>query len=75
VFPFASLHPNAGALLKQENILLPSNASFSSEGVQNIDNHVSHIVPISGIQQVEEAPALSHDQTDTQIISEIDFVN
>jgi hypothetical protein len=49
VFPFASLHPNAGALLKQEILLLPSNASFYSEGVENIDNHVSPIVPLSDI--------------------------
>jgi hypothetical protein len=75
VFPFASLHPNAGALLKQEILLLPSNASFSSEGVQNVDNHVSPIVPLSDIHQVEEAPASSRDQTDTQISSKIDFAN
>jgi hypothetical protein len=75
VFLFASLHPNAGALLKQEILLLPSNVSFYSEGVQNIDNHVSPIVPLSDIQQVEEAPASSRDQTDTQISSEIDYAN
>jgi hypothetical protein len=75
VFPFASLDPNAGALLKQEILLRPSKAPFSSEGVQNIDNHVSPIVPLSDIQQVEETPASSRDQTDTQISSEIDFAN
>jgi hypothetical protein len=45
VFPFASLCPNAGALIKQEILLLPS-LSSSREGIQNIDNHVS-IVPIT----------------------------
>jgi hypothetical protein len=48
VFPFASLHPNAGALLKQQILLLP-------EGTQNIDNHVPVIVPITDVQQVAEA--------------------
>jgi hypothetical protein len=48
VFPFASLHPNAGALLKQQILLL-------LEGTQNIDTHVPVIVPITDVQQVVEA--------------------
>jgi hypothetical protein len=50
VFPFASLHPNAGALLKQQILLLPSSTSSSHEGTQNIDNHMSPIVPITDVQ-------------------------
>jgi hypothetical protein len=50
VFPFASLHPNAGALLKKEILLLPS--STSHESAQNC---TTHIVPIvSGANVLQE---------------------
>jgi hypothetical protein len=41
VFPFASLHPNVGALLKKEILLLSSFTHNSHEGAQNIDDHMS----------------------------------
>jgi hypothetical protein len=47
VFPFASLHPNAGAILKKEILLLP-------QGVQKLDDHVSPIVPITNVLQEGE---------------------
>jgi hypothetical protein len=53
VFPFASLHPNAGAILRKE-ILLP-------KGVQKLDDRVSPIVPVTNVLQEgevsEENPA------------------
>ena len=75
VFPFASLHPNAGALLKQQILLLPSSTSSSHEGTQNIDNHMSPVVPITNVQQVEEAAAENFSQNDAQMSSEIDAPN
>jgi hypothetical protein len=46
VFPFAALHPNAGALLKKEILLLPT--SPPSESAQNIDDHMfTTLVPIT----------------------------
>jgi hypothetical protein len=54
VFPFASLHPNAGAILRKEILLL-------LEGVQKLDDHVSPIVPVTNVLQEgevsEENPA------------------
>jgi histone deacetylase 1/2 len=44
VFPFHALHPNAGALLKKEILLLPSNNSV--EDAHDIDEHMTSIVPI-----------------------------
>jgi hypothetical protein len=46
VFPFAALHPNAGALLKKEILLLPT--STPSEGTENIDDHMLNtLVPVT----------------------------
>lgn len=49
IFPFQSLHPNAGAQLRAEILLLPD-SSLSSSSTQNegihVDNHM-HIVPIT----------------------------
>jgi histone deacetylase 1/2 len=45
VFPFHGLHPNAGALLKQQILLLPTNNL--SESVSNIDDHMPTIVPVT----------------------------
>jgi hypothetical protein len=57
VFPFASLHPNAGALLKKENFLLPTSldSSSSHECACNFDNHMSPIVPVVHVLRDEEA--------------------
>ena len=54
VFPFASLHPNAGSRLRQELLLLlPDLVSPTSNhgGVDNIDNNMP-IVPITNPPQV-----------------------
>jgi hypothetical protein len=37
VFPFASLHPNVGALLKREILLLPSDSSPHAGTQNNVD--------------------------------------
>jgi hypothetical protein len=59
VFPFASLHPNAGALLKKELLLLPSSIDSSSlhEGARNFDNHMSPIVPVVHVLHDAEGAA------------------
>jgi hypothetical protein len=49
VFPFASLHPNAGALLKKEILLLPS--SSSHESAQNCTAHIVPIVSTTNVLQ------------------------
>jgi hypothetical protein len=51
VFPFASLHPNAGALLKKEILLLPSSTSTSHQSAHNCNNHVVPIVSIPNVLQ------------------------
>jgi hypothetical protein len=53
VFPFASLRPNVGPLLRKEILLLPPSTSTSSEGANNVDNHVP-IVPITDVLPVVE---------------------
>jgi hypothetical protein len=50
IFPFASLHPNADALLKKEILLLPSSKSHSHEGAHNFNDHVVPIVTISNVE-------------------------
>jgi hypothetical protein len=45
VFPFQGLHPNAGALLKQQILLLPTDNPH--ERVPNIDDHMPTIVPVT----------------------------
>ena len=40
-FPFADLHPNAGALLRKEILLLPSHLSgYDQGGITNCDDHM-----------------------------------
>jgi hypothetical protein len=53
VFPFASLHPNAGALLKKEILLLPS-SSNNHESVHNCNDHIVPIVSVTNVEQVDE---------------------
>jgi hypothetical protein len=74
VFPFASLHPNVGALLKKEILLLPSSidSSSSHEGVRNFDNHMSPIVPIVHVIQDEEGADRNPTENGVEIRSEID---
>jgi hypothetical protein len=50
IFPFASLHPNAGALLKKEILLLPSSTSDSPESVHNFNDHIVPIVSVTNVQ-------------------------
>jgi hypothetical protein len=52
-FPFASLHPNAGPLLRKELLLLPSSTTSPHEGASNVNDHVP-IVPITNTPQVAE---------------------
>jgi hypothetical protein len=56
-------------------LLLPSSTSSSHEGTQNIDNHMSPIVPITDVKQVEEAAEEVISQNDAQTSSKIDFEN
>jgi hypothetical protein len=44
IFPFEALRPNAGALLKQEILLLTS--STPPEGAHTIDDSMTNIVPV-----------------------------
>ena len=46
VFPFASLHPNAGALLRKEILLLPQNLLPNHEGINTDDLRPNIAVPI-----------------------------
>ena len=39
-FPFADLHPNAGALLRKEILLLPPDLTSFDQGGQNIDDQL-----------------------------------
>lgn len=60
VFPFKSLHPNAGALLRKEILLLPRNLqSFDHGGDNNCDNqydsnHASSSLSLMPVQVLEE---------------------
>jgi histone deacetylase 1/2 len=47
VFPFTSLNPNAGPLLRKEILLLPTSTQNSYEGAQNFNDHMHPIVPIT----------------------------
>lgn len=42
VFPFAHLHPNAGALLRKEILLLPSHLSGIHHEDDNLDDHLTN---------------------------------
>jgi hypothetical protein len=55
IFPFASLHPNASALLKREILLLSSSTSTSHECAQNFNDHMTPIVPVTNVQQTDAA--------------------
>ncbi|XP_071680293.1 uncharacterized protein [Lolium perenne] len=58
VFPFASLRPNAGALLKKEILLLPTSLTSNSHGVaQHTDDHMSPIIPVPYVLQNPENAA------------------
>ena len=53
VFPFRDLHPNAGALLQKEILLLPAHLSGLDQGGNNTTDHMnnSHATnPIDGAE-------------------------
>ena len=54
VFPFAALHPNAGARLKQDILLLPSSTPSYPGGAQNIDDHIVPIVSTTNVLQDDD---------------------
>jgi predicted nucleotide-binding protein (sugar kinase/HSP70/actin superfamily) len=62
VFPFASLHTNAGALLKKEILLLPSSTSISHESAHHCNNHVVPIVSIPTVLQEDASSAENFSQ-------------
>jgi hypothetical protein len=78
-FPFDSLHPNAGALLKKEILLLPS-SSNSHESVHNCNDHIVPTVSITNVEQVDDAsgenPAKNGEENtienDVEVASETD---
>jgi histone deacetylase 1/2 len=55
VFPFAALHPNAGARLKQDILLLPSSTTPPQEDDANFDDHIVPIVSCTNVLQDGEA--------------------
>jgi hypothetical protein len=53
IFPFASLHPNAGALLRKEILLLPYHLGLAHLGMDDDDympNYVSPMPTVSPLQ-------------------------
>jgi hypothetical protein len=72
IFPFSSLHPNAGALLKKEILLLPSFTSNSHESAHNCNDHVVPIVSITNIEQEDAASEENSSQNGEQTSSEIE---
>jgi hypothetical protein len=55
VFPFEHLHPNAGALLKKEILLLPFDTPSLHEGTHTANNHMLSVVPVTDALQVDAA--------------------
>ena len=49
VFPFATLHPNAGARLKQDILLLPLSAPSPQKNDENFDDHIVPIVSCTNV--------------------------
>jgi histone deacetylase 1/2 len=46
IFPFASLHPNAGALLRKEILLLPNHLDLTNGDMNNVDYIPNHCNPM-----------------------------
>jgi hypothetical protein len=66
IFPFHSLHPNAGSRFREEILLLPSN---NQEGVSNNDDHMP-VVPITNFPQVDVDDSTADEQSDDANSSE-----
>jgi hypothetical protein len=52
VFPFASLHPNAGALLRREILLLPESLQTHPMSSQEGEKHCTELTPNDSIIHV-----------------------
>jgi hypothetical protein len=66
IFPFASLHPNVGALLKKEILLLPSSTSDSHESVHNCNDHIMPIVSVTNVQEEDAATEENSSEVDQE---------
>jgi histone deacetylase 1/2 len=55
VFPFEHHHPNAGALLKKEILLLPFDTPSLHEGAHTSNDHMFSVVPVTDVLQVDAA--------------------
>ena len=69
VFPFETLHPNAGALLRQEILLLPSTLRYFDHGGNNCNNQHDDSIPTGTSPclpcvQVPEENGVQNDQND-----------
>jgi histone deacetylase 1/2 len=53
VFPFASLHPNAGALLRKELLLLPNHLVSSHGGPNNDDHMPNNCSPMPAVSSLQ----------------------
>ena len=79
VFPFATLHPNAGSRLRQEILLLPSPMTSHSPiiGVANTNDHMHNVVPITlpldDAPQIDEAVEENLAQNDALDVSQSTF--
>jgi hypothetical protein len=71
VFPFSSLHPNAGALLKQEILLLPTSTPNLHEGAHTTNDYMHPIVPVTDVQQIPKVAAKNFNPNGAPSISEI----
>jgi histone deacetylase 1/2 len=52
VFPFASLHPNAGAQLRNEILLLPNHLVPSNGGTNNNDHMPNNCSPLPAVSSL-----------------------
>jgi hypothetical protein len=71
VFPFSSLHPNAGALLKQEILHLPTSTPNLHEGAHTTNDYMHPIVPVTDVQQIPEVAAENFNPNGAPSSSEI----
>jgi hypothetical protein len=71
VFPIASLHPNAGALLKKEILLLPSSTSNSHVSAHNCNDHSVPIVSITNVEHEDAASEENFSQNGEETSSKI----
>ena len=71
-FPFADLHPNAGALLRKEILLLPSHLSgIDHGGENNCDDHTL-TTPHNPVHESDDADTAADDEENGAKIAEND---